>query len=199
MSYPYSEMIIENLRKGIKVRDRICPKCGHTLALIVYGHVFEDLRAWEVLKNSSICYVGNGCCCYNGERDPAYLCTNCRAEFSDKFMLSELIECPLEAGGEIHTHECRDYETLRKKSNYRLLNDVEKICNVICPAMGKEAYIHTSAGKIIRGTIIRSFECSIDNDENHIIVSVTSDDSSIETTEDINIKDVESVEIIVNA
>jgi hypothetical protein len=170
------------------METKYCPCCKRIpLKLILRGYGnFDDVKA--ALSKNNIDYQMGGCMVYGDDRDATFFCWNCDGNYTEELEPIELIPCPLEASNSILKEECRNYEAMEKKERYRLLEDKVKICNMICPVMGKKAIVEKKNGELIEGTITRTVDHTCDVPENHLIVFKEQG-----TNVDVLIKDIESI------
>ena len=159
---------------------KYCPSCGNELKKAVYGYLQKP-------KNQNIIHMG--CMNFGDERDTSYICTICNTKYTENLSPIKLISCPLEASNTIFAHECKQYELLKSKNYYHLLDESEKICTLICPNINKEATIILSSGEKIIRKLTRTFKHSVDCPYNHLIIYKNSN-----TYINVPISDIEKIE-----
>lgn len=119
-----------------------CPVCNEKLKIIKYGYLREGIDMTG--------YVSGGCCCFGDERDEYYACTNCKNSFGKNLKTIHLIDCPAITSGAIFPEDCKNFENMKAK-NYRILDDPEKICQMICPMIRKNVIITLFSGEQFAG------------------------------------------------
>ena len=152
----------------MSTNTHFCPQCGNKLKALIFGYVADE-------SSISSDYISMGCTCFGDDRDGAFMCENCNTIFSQKCEPIKLISCPLEASNSIFPSECKQYDYLRAKPGYTLLDDIEKVCSMICPRFGKEATITLVDGTQIRGQLIRTYVNAVSVPSNHLSVSQKKD------------------------
>lgn len=157
----YISDIYENLEKGTPVENKMCPRCGRPLSVILYGLPGEEFG--KTLKENNVRYCLGGCLCFGDDRDPVFRCSHCRKEFNEELKQIHLIPCPLEAGHCIIKGECRNYSLLSSKEGYELLDEREMICEEICPAINQFVTIETKDGCEYKGILQGTWRKYIDS------------------------------------
>ena len=143
-----------------------CPQCGTKLKKMIYGYVQNIDDTFE--PNEDVIYMG--CLSFGDNRDGIYFCKSCKTKFTENLTPIKLIPCPLEASNSIFSHECRQYDLLSSKEHYTLLDDVNKICELVCPAFLKKVIVTLNSGEQIQGEITRSSKYTVDVQENHLVL-----------------------------
>lgn len=185
----YANKYFKALQEGRRMRLPECPFCGRELKVVMYGLPIDELAELAEDENSGI--LLGGCICFDDDRDDVFRCESCEKGFTKKVELNELKECPLESCNAIRSYECRNYELLETK--YELLDDREKICNVICPNMGKSVKILTSEGITYRGIMTGTSSYSVSYPGNTVTLD-TEDERAKGGIITIYVRDIVSVE-----
>lgn len=147
--------LIEALKEGKPIDQKKCPICGSPLKIVMYGYMTEEIG--EFIRKNKDSITNCGCMCFADDRDPLYICRNCKGEFTETLEQIILMSCPLEASNVIRENECRNYELLESRAYYKLLDDRELICDKICPLIGKKVRIRKNDGSVIEGELRRTF------------------------------------------
>ena len=155
---------IKELKKGVTPQIPNCPMCGGNLKVVIFGYPTKEV---EMLAADNLFNIQlGGCLCFGDDRDDVFYCPKYQTGFTEELVKNELIVCPLEASNHIRKSECKNYEWLSKR--YTLLEDREKICNMICPMMGKHVIVETSEGKVYQGRLVKTFEYTVSEPDNMI-------------------------------
>ena len=148
---PIVKEIIEALKEGEKVTQKMCPVCGNPLKAVIFGYLTNEMGDF-VDKNHKYLIEG-GCMCFMDDRDPVFECTKCHGQFTENLEQIKLISCPLEVSHSIHESECRNYELLEHKEHYELMEDRDLACNTICPLLTKRVRVKTKDGSVFEGVL----------------------------------------------
>ena len=127
-----------------------CPICGHTLSVVLYGLMPEEV--WEELRAEPIEYIVGGCTF--GKL--VFICPECDAHFNND--LKPLKDCILLYGNEEHlvtNDECKNYDCLKRQIRGELPEAKEFICNEICPVKDKKLRIRKKDGTVWEGYFSR--------------------------------------------
>ena len=71
---PIVKEIIEALKAGEKVTQKMCPVCGNPLKAVIFGYLTNEMGDF-IDKNHKYLIEG-GCMCFMDDRDPVFECTN---------------------------------------------------------------------------------------------------------------------------
>jgi len=187
----YVADIFEKLENGKPVENKMCPRCGRPLSVILYG--LRDEEFDKVLTDNNVKYCLGGCMCFGDDRDPIFRCNHCRKDFNEELKYIRLISCPLEASNYITKGECGNYELLSSKEGYELLDEREMICNEICPAMNQLVTIKTKDGCEYKGILQGTWRKFVDsNPKSEIQLLQVDREKNVEDIE-IEISNVKSI------
>lgn len=165
-----------------------CPDCGNDLSIIVRGFPCSDII--DDLKAKEIKYKLGGCMRFGDDRDGAYYCSRCDQEYSNDLKPIILKNCPLVPHGAVFKDECKKYEEIARQYG-EMLNDKDKICEMICPNLGRPIKITLKNGEVIAGIITRSMAANPRCSEDILLVQCG---VTLNSFEDVFIKDIVSIE-----
>ena len=165
---------IKAIEEGRPISVPKCPKCGKTLKILLFGLPSE--KTFEFIKKNKEYFTLGGCVCFGDDRDPMYICPECKDEFTHDLKQIKLITCPLEASGMIFENECRDYDLLERRYHEHLLNERELICNKICLLMKKKVRVKTKDASVFEGELLRTHLTSVSTSKSHITLVNTTEE-----------------------
>lgn len=97
-----------------------CPYCNQTLKIVFHGWLQE--KYMEQLKENNIPFFNAGCCCYGDDRDEAFRCSLCDANFDRELQEIKLVSCPRVRDYYIRQEYCGNETKLQEK--YSLKSEV---------------------------------------------------------------------------